>query len=313
MRSRRSTPSSPRTRTAPEAPEAAYAAVLCYQNIYERDAQGRRRQEGRAATSPAPKSKKDGKKADEAREVQARRTSPTTRRAWSRPSIGTSATSSRREGDKQAQEQLRRGEVRPRAHLLRGAALGGGRARLPRRRAELRRQGRRHLRLAALSRGAQRARHALRAAEARVLRRHGAGRPEVHRALLQGRRTSQKNAEQCTTLTKIQCDIAAPQGAEAGRARRPGGGTDALKHLREGRQRRTSSCGGRTAKSRFASEQPEQCEKMRRDRLQRGPRLPGGAPHRQGDPGRRTILHRPAEHDGQDATLAKKARLRDRR
>ena len=32
-------------------------------------------------------------------------------------------------GDKEAKEQLRRGEVRPRPHLLRGPALGGGRAR----------------------------------------------------------------------------------------------------------------------------------------------------------------------------------------
>ena len=56
---RPSTPSSPRTRTAPEAAEAAYAAVLCYQNIYDRDAQGRLGQEGRR--QPARAGREEGR------------------------------------------------------------------------------------------------------------------------------------------------------------------------------------------------------------------------------------------------------------
>ena len=76
MRSRRSTPSSPRTRPAPEAAEAAYAAVLCYQNIYEEthkgDAGRRARGNLPGARSDEPTSK--AKRADASARSSSRRT-----------------------------------------------------------------------------------------------------------------------------------------------------------------------------------------------------------------------------------------------
>ena len=134
-----STRSSPENPKRPEAAEAAYASVLCYQNIYDRDAQGRRRQEGQRQPPAAPTRRTTRPRRRREREAQAEGLHRQPEGHDHRPSTGTSATSSRPRATRQAQEQLRRGEVRPRAHLLRGAALGGGGDRVPRRRDEPRR------------------------------------------------------------------------------------------------------------------------------------------------------------------------------
>jgi hypothetical protein len=112
--------------SGPDAAEAAYASVLCYQNIYQRStrAAGARRDRQRL-----PGATKDPKKGAT---PAARRSSP--RRSSPR----------RPEGDARRLQQVRllhpascqrckggagpvrRGEVRPGAHLLRGPALGRG-------------------------------------------------------------------------------------------------------------------------------------------------------------------------------------------
>ena len=131
----RSTRSSPRTRTAPEAAEAAYAAVLCYQNMYDRDVQGRLGQEGHRNLGPtgADEKEREAKKGEwekfkpkDFTDSQKGMVTAFNRYVcYIKPAAG-------RQGSRGA---VRRGEVRPRAHLLRGAALGGGGARVPRRRA----------------------------------------------------------------------------------------------------------------------------------------------------------------------------------
>ena len=118
-----------------EAPEAAYASVLCYQKMYDQMHKGDVGQEGQGPRSDGRR--REGPRGQEGRvgEVQAQGASPTKQKGmitafnryvcYIKPADG-------RQGSAGA---VRRGEVRARAHLLRGAALGGGGARLPRRRA----------------------------------------------------------------------------------------------------------------------------------------------------------------------------------
>ena len=121
-------------------------------------AQGRRRQEGqRQPARRAARRATRTTKADEARSSQPKDFTDSQKgmiTAFNRYICYIKPAAS----DKAGAGAARRGEVRARAHLLRGAALGGGGARLPRHRDEPLRQGRRHLRRAALPRERQRPR-----------------------------------------------------------------------------------------------------------------------------------------------------------
>ena len=167
--------------SAPEAPEAAYAAVLCYQNIYDETHKGGQDKKG-AGNLPGQKKDDKQSKLDDAEKAEAEGDDRETRRGWSPPSIGTFATSSRPRPTTRGQDQLLEVKYAPRAYVLRIAALGGGRARLPRDRDGSRGQGCGRLRRAALPRVDQRPRRHVQ--EDELLRRHGRRRPQVHRALL---------------------------------------------------------------------------------------------------------------------------------
>ena len=130
-----------------------------------------------------------------------------------------------------------------------------------------------------------------------LLRRHGEGRSEVHRALLRGQEGARTTRSSATLLTRIQFDIDAPQGAEAGRARR--------QQADKGNSRKRSTT---TRRARDAylemwrkyceeplakGEKPKQCEKRGRDRLQHGQGLPGRPPAREERSRRGSILLKP--------------------
>ena len=226
---------------APEAAEAAYAAVLCYQNIYDETHKGGADKKG-AGNLPGQEARRATRRRrpSEAEKLKPKDMTDNQKgmvTAFNRYIcyIKPAAERQRRPG------AARRGQVRARAHLLRGAALGGGGARLPRHRAQQRRPVTSASTPRSSTSSAQRPRRALRSAEARVLRRHGAGRPEVHRALLRRATRRRRTPSSARSLTKIQVRHPAPQGAEARRARRQGRRQGA-RALREGRQRRTSRC-----------------------------------------------------------------------
>ena len=177
-------------------------------------------------------------------------------------------------GDKDSRRPVRRGQVRPRPHLLRGAALGGGGARLPRRRAEPRRQGRRHLRRAALPRVAERARLPRRPAAADLLRRHGATTcPSFLKLYCEGKK-DEDNKEQCELLTRIQFDIQrlrAQKIVELADSQQDKGNTqDALDNYKKGARRVPRACGATTAKARWPRARSRSSARRRRNRLQHG-------------------------------------------
>ena len=211
---RRSTRSSPRTRQAPRRAEAAYASVLCYQNIYDQTHQGRRDKKG-SGNLPGGGDKKarndDGRRSlapkdftDDA-EGHDHRLQPVR--------LLHQAGRERRRGAGAA----RRGEVRARAHLLRGAALGGGGARLPRRRDELLRQGRRHLRRAALPRELNVLGSHGQPNRDLVLRRHGRRRARSSSSSTARATRRRRTRSSAASLDEDPVRHPAPQGAEARR------------------------------------------------------------------------------------------------
>ena len=132
------------------------------------------RPQGHAGNLPGRGSRQERRRRPKRTRSSSPSRSPPTRRACSPRSIATSATSSRKEGDKQALDQYvevkyARARTYFEAQHWEEAALGFRDVAV-----DLPRQGRRHLRGAALPRVAQRARHPHRAAEARVLRLDGA-------------------------------------------------------------------------------------------------------------------------------------------
>ena len=134
-----------------QAAEAAYASVLCYQNIYDQMYKGATDRKGNGlGPKGADETDREAKKG----EWEKFKPKPLTDmqkgmvNAFNRYVCYIKPP----KDDKDAQEQYVEVKYAPRAHLLRGAALGRGRARVPRRRHQPRRQGRRHLRRAALPR-----------------------------------------------------------------------------------------------------------------------------------------------------------------
>ena len=209
------------------------------------------------------------------------------------------------EGDKQADEQYvevkyARARTYFEAQHWEEAALG-----VPRHRDQPRRQGRRHLRRAALPRVAQRARHAQRAAQAGLLRDMAQDVPHVHRALLQGPNV-QKNQRAVHVAQQDPVRHPPPEGGEDGRARRHAAARKRLAALREGRRRVHRDLANVRRRAACKAKQPVHCEKLDEVALQRREGLPGGAPPREGDPGRRLILINPST-TWTRPTLAKKA------
>ena len=178
--------------------------------------------------------------------------------------------------------ELRRGQVRPWPHLLRGSALGGGGARVPRRRDDLPRQGGGHLRRAVLPRVAQRAR---RRASSRPARPASTTWRRTCRCSSRSTAGRQGQAER-RPVRHPHPDPARHRAAPrrgAGQARAGRAGADAPKMFEKGataylelwKKYSEKACEEKTAGLRA----------RRGDPLQRCERLPGGAAHRQGDRG----------------------------
>ena len=120
-----------------------------------------------------------------------------------------------------------------------------------------------------------------------------------------------KNQEQCTILTKIQCDIQRLKAQKLVEVADKRAAREALAALRAGGQRVLELWQQVRRGRRSARTSRRSASKLRRDRLQRGPRLPGGAPRREGDP--RAHDRSSTRSTGWTrAPLAKKATLRDR-
>ena len=95
---------------------------------------------------------------------------------------------------------------------------------------------------------------------------------------------AQKNADQCTTLNKIQVDILRLKAQHLVEDADKVGGKEALAKYEKGGAAYFEMF-RKYCQDPVSNGQSPQAEKVRRDRVQRGARVPGGAPHRKGDHG----------------------------
>jgi hypothetical protein len=181
-------------------------------------------------------------------------------------------------------------------------STGRRRPRLPRRRDEPRRQATSASTRAALPRVAQHPRHALSS-------------PRAPPATTTWRSDVPKFIElYCTAQGEGQRRAVRDPHPHPARHRAPpaeklveaaaSGGPDALEAVREGRERVLGACGRSTARSACKPSSPP--ASARRDPLQRGSRVPGGSPDREGDRGAEDP-HRPEATTSTRPSLAKKA------
>ena len=204
---------------APEAAEAAYASVLCYQNIYDASTQKGGRQEGQRQPSAADEDKKSARPSrdDEAKFKPKDMTDD--QKGMISPSTATSATSTRPRTTQTGRSSSSRSSTRARAPTSRPST--GRRRRVAFRDIAMNHSDkrRRHLRRAALPREHQRPRrpHVGRRTAHACFDDMIDGRAEVHRALLHRRQDGEERGAVHASSTKIQCDIQRLKAREARR------------------------------------------------------------------------------------------------
>ena len=123
---------------------------------------------------------------------------------------------------------------------------------------------------------------------------------------------STKNAEQCTHRSRRSSATSSASRRRSSSKRADKGGTDALELYEKGGNGVLRALAEVRRRRRCATNQPPQCEKLRRDRLQRGARLPGRRASSRRRSRARMILLNPQLRPGQDRAR-EEGDLRDRR